>query len=292
MSADSLGLRPRRLAGLVAVAEHGDLDGAALALQVTPRALRRELRDLERDAGEALLASGERTLRLTSAGRRIALSARGLLDALEGFHAAARADSATLRVAHVAHAGTLSSILDRFVAARPAAAVFERVMSDEQQLRAVAEHGLDVAVCCGRAPLPAALRAQALRRDPLVAIGADAPVDPRATAVLAPAYGAGWPAFDACVDGYGRALGRALDRAATPTGCGRELAALIRHAGARPVVVASSTLDGTALVHQPLARLQPALDWRLIWRRDDRSPAVGAFVECARTTSAALGWLD
>jgi DNA-binding transcriptional LysR family regulator len=286
VSADSLAVRPRQLAGLVAVAEHGHLDRAADELQLTPRALTRSLRELERETGEALLAGDERQVRLTPSGRRIARSARNVLDALHHFELLARADSTTLRVAHVANAGTLSTILDRVVAVHPALRADEQVMLDARQIKAVAGHRLDVAVCTAAGPLPRGLAARVLRRDPLLAVGEGA------GAPLFAAYGAAWPAFDACVDAYARELGRGLERAPVPIGCGRELAALMRHAGARPVVVAASTLDATALSGAELAPHRPALTWRIVWREDDPSPIVRAFVADAADLAASLGWLE
>jgi DNA-binding transcriptional LysR family regulator len=178
-------------------------------------------------------------------------------------------------VAHVAHSGTLSTLLDHLIAERPQLRLDERSMADERQLEAVAEQRLDLAVCTVSGPLPDGLSGCPLRRDPLVRIGDGA--DP-----LAPYYGAAWPGFDACVDGYDRTLAR------TSVPAGRELGALRRQACGRPIVVAESTLDGLALTGR---ELPAALHWQIVWRSDDPSPFVREFVTGATELAETLGWL-
>jgi DNA-binding transcriptional LysR family regulator len=282
----------QQLAVLVAVADRGHLGRAAAELHVPQQAVRRTLRDLEALTGERLLDERARSTRLTPSGQRLAISARRVLDAYERFDAAAQADTETLRVAHVANSATLSVLLDRFVARHPEARIAEQMMPDTQQILAVTDQRLDVAVCSIADAIPAELASCRLRYDPLVVAGiAGPPVHRHRTPLTFAAYGAAWPSFDVCVDGYEQALGHRLHRTRT-LGSGRPHAALLRQAGNRHPVVASSTLDETPIEVSALADRPPALEWHLVWRRERRAPVVDAFIALALAVAEALGWLD
>jgi DNA-binding transcriptional LysR family regulator len=281
----------QQLAVLVAVADRGHLGRAAAELHVPQQAVRRTLRDLEALTGERLLDERARSTRLTPSGQRLAISARRVLDAYERFDAAAQADTETLRVAHVANSATLSVLLDRFVARHPDARVAEQIMPDTQQILAVTDQRLDVAVCSITDPLPSGLASCRLRYDPLVVAGiAGPPAHPQRRPLTFATYGAAWPIFDACINAYEQALDHRLHR--TPTlASGRPHAALRRQAGTRHPVVASSTLDETPIVFSALADRPPALEWHLVWRRDRRAPVVDEFIDDALEVAEALGWL-
>jgi DNA-binding transcriptional LysR family regulator len=285
-------LPTQQLAVLVAVADHRHLGRAAAELDVHQQTVRRTLRDLETLTGQRLVAERARSMRLTPSGQRLATSARRVLEAYERFDAAARADTETLRVAHVANAGTLSVLLDRFVSRHTEARVAEQIMPDTQQILAVADDRLDVAVCSVANGLPAGLASCRLRYDPLVVAGvAGPPVHPPRTPLTFATYGAAWPIFDACVDAYEQVLDHRLHRTSTLTS-GRPHAALVRQAGTRHPVVASSTLDETPIEVSALADRAPALEWHLVWRRERRAPVVDRFIDDALADAEARGWLE
>jgi DNA-binding transcriptional LysR family regulator len=285
-------LPTQQLAVLVAVADRGHLGRAAAELHSDQQAVRRTLRDLETLTGERLFAERARSMRLTPSGHRLATSARRVLEAYERFDAAAQADTETLRVAHVADAGTLSVLLDRFVCSHPAARIAEQILPDSQQIVAVSDHRLDVAVCSIADAIPAELASCRLRYDPLVVAGIAGPlVYPQRTPLTFATYGAAWPIFDACVDAYEQALEHRLHRTPTLT-TGRPHAALLRQAGTRHPVVAWSTLDETPIEISALADRAPALEWHLVWRRERRAPVVDGFIDSALAVAEALGWLE
>ena len=180
-------LDPRLLSQLVALADHRDLGRAAAALSLSSRALVRGIRELERETGEPLLMPATRHAELTPAGERLADGGRRVLRALARFSDAAREEHARVRVAHVADCDTL----ERVLASAPGLRVRETNVADGEQLCALAEHRLDVALCTDDAPLAAGLAGALIRVDPLMLVG-----DP-AAGVIFTAYGEHWRAHDA-----------------------------------------------------------------------------------------------
>ncbi|WP_027005517.1 LysR family transcriptional regulator [Conexibacter woesei] len=295
-------LRPRLLAQFVVLADHGDVRRAAEALDVTPRALSRAVRELEAGAREPLLERGTRTVALTPAGARLVASARRVLRAVDRFDALALADRDVLRVAHVANADTLSAILDHAAARDGAdgAALAEHVASGDQQLRELADHRLDLAVCPVRGAIPDELEALPLRLDPLVVVGGLAHddvdvVDPDdGIPLLVAEYGAAWPVYDLLVaELAARRPGCVVERVEVPIGSGRELAALLRRAAGARVLVPSSTLpDGAArsLRVRPLGPEQPCVAWHLVWRAGVAAPGLDGLIAAACEVALARGW--
>ena len=118
-------LDPRRLLLLAEVARHDSLTAAAGALGYSPSALSQQVAALEREAGAPVLERLARGVRLTEAGRALAVAgervaaelaaARGALDALAGL------DAGTLRVGAFASAWgwLLPGAVTTFRAAHP-----------------------------------------------------------------------------------------------------------------------------------------------------------------------------
>lgn len=289
-----LDIHPRLLAQFLVLVEHGDLETAAAALQVRPRSLTRAVRELERAAGERLLGPADRRVSLTPAGRAVSESARDVLVAFDRFRHVAELDGDTLRVAHVANANTLATVLDDLVAAEPDLVTDEIVAPDDVQLNELRRHRLDVAVCCAPAPVAPEFRSETLRVDPLVVF--DPPLAgsrPREEAIVAPRYGNGWTAHDAAVDTWERDTGRPVRRVDVPAGTGREFDVLVRHAQGRRVLVASSTVP----IDAPFSRWPTsesagaALRWQMTWHAADERPAVERILDAARATARRRGWL-
>lgn len=80
-------LDPRRLIVLRAVDRHGGVVGAAAVLRISPSAVSQQLTALEREAGLALIdrsrRGGQRSLELTTAGRRLVAHADRLVAVLD-----------------------------------------------------------------------------------------------------------------------------------------------------------------------------------------------------------------
>jgi DNA-binding transcriptional LysR family regulator len=288
MDARGVDLSPRLLSLFVVVADHGHLQHAADALRLTPRTLSRAIRELEHEAGEPLLVRDERTVTLTPAGERLTRSARRVLSALDRFSALAQDDAETLRVGHVAGADTMACVLDELCASAAGLNVTELAAPDERQLDDLRHHRLDVAVCVVRGTLHPALESRPLRDDPFVVL--DGGVRARPGPLLAARYGVAWPVHDAAVQAAAHATGTAIDSVPVPAGTGRELQALRRRALGRPVLVPSSTVDPAVAAAAPVFADAAALPWRVVWRRDDASPKVSAFVAACERTMAARGW--
>jgi DNA-binding transcriptional LysR family regulator len=275
MAAD---LDPRLLAQLVAVAEHRDFQHAAAALALSPRALTRGLRELEREAGEPLLVPlpATRAPELTAAGARAVDGGRRVLRALARFGEAAAGQDATLRVAHVANSMVLDRVLAGQARVRVRVRVRESSVPDGEQLHALAEHRIDVALCTDPAPLPDGVAAAPLRDDPLVLLG-----DP-VRGVAFTAYGEHWAEHDAVVAAL--ALDRGWDAVAidAATGSGRELRALARVAGERALLLPQSTLPPAGA---GAAAAGAVLRWRVAWRTTDDRAAVRALVAAAQAVA-------
>jgi DNA-binding transcriptional LysR family regulator len=288
-------VRPRLLTQFVVLAHRGDLARAAEDLQTTPRALRKAVGDLERHAGETLLTETGRQLVPTPAGVRLARSARRVLDAVDRFEGLARTDRSTVRIAHVANADTTDILLDEAAGLDRWVRAAEQVAPDDRQLEDLAAHRLDVAVCTMPGALPDDLDRCRLRLDPLVAArqgSSTVESEGPGTPLLAPAYGQAWPAHDAAVAAYAQASERAIEWVTVPVGSGRETSALLREAGDRQAIIASSALGTSRPVVTALPSPQPYLTWWLVWRRADTAPALKAFVAAAEREAHRRGWLS
>src|SRR5262245_49091439 len=77
-----MGLDPRRLTVLAAIARTGGVLAAAEVLHVTPSAVSQQLARLEREAGLALVVRGGRRLELTPAGEVLAEHGRRVVEEL------------------------------------------------------------------------------------------------------------------------------------------------------------------------------------------------------------------
>jgi DNA-binding transcriptional LysR family regulator len=268
-------LDPRLIAHLIAVADHRDLHRAAAALSLSSRAVSRGIRELERETGEPLLTHAGRGLELTPAGVRVVDGGRRVLHALARFTQAAAEQDAMLSVAHVANSDMLERALSRTrVRAR------EAVLADDEQLGALHEHRLDVAVCTDPAPPADEIAVALLADDPLVLLG-----DP-ASGVVFTAYGALWPAHDAAAAALATASGWAASALGAAAGSGRELGALVRAAGERAALVPASTLPAGGVAGASATPAGAALRWRVAWRADDDRPAVAALVAAAQAVAA------
>jgi DNA-binding transcriptional LysR family regulator len=101
-------LSTNRLRILLEVFRAGSIAGAARTLRLSPSAVSHQLSKLEEEAGVGLVERGAQSLRLTTAGRRLAMRAQEVLDLLETAEkdllAQARADAGQLRIGFFASA--------------------------------------------------------------------------------------------------------------------------------------------------------------------------------------------
>lgn len=291
MGVRELDVAPRVLAQFVALVDAGEPDAAATALGVPARTIGRAVVTLEAEVGEPLLLTRADRLELTPAGHAVSRTAREVLDALAHLRGVAEADDATLRVAHVAHADTLSILLDAFDPVRPGTRVLEATVPDDRQVEEVRRHQIDVAVCAPAATLPADLAAAPLRRDPLLVIGSQSRGAPSPVEHLAPTYGRAWPGHDLAVDELERELGVPISRAPVPSEGGHGYSSLVRRARGRQLVMAASAVPHDTRPPDSSV-LDRHLSWQLVWRRDDHRLLTREFVASALGVARQRGWTD
>jgi DNA-binding transcriptional LysR family regulator len=294
--ADLADLHPRLLRCFVAVAEELHFSRAADRLFLPQPWLSRTIRQLERQVGAPLFIRSTRCVRLTSAGQRLLPAARDVLEALDAVGQLANARRAELRVPHVPGHDTAMLVLDRLAGAHPELAVQELAVGDREQLAAVADGRLDVAVCRLSDGPPSDVCCELLRLDPaLVAFRrrrADLPdaIDLRRIPVAVAAGAGGDDVEDRLALELERAIGRPLPRVRVAIGSGTELGAFER-SGEH----AFMTFESTLFPDERYARLgtvpvQPVLAWWLVWRPENTSPARQAFVDAARSVAAERLW--
>jgi DNA-binding transcriptional LysR family regulator len=167
----------RHLRYFIAVAEELHFGRAALRLQVAQPPLSRQIQDLEREVGAALLERTKRRVALTPAGHAFLERARRSLEqanlAVTAARRAARGQSGSLSVGFVGSAtyGLLPQVLRRFRRQSPDVELVLVEMGSTAQQRAVAEGRLDlglIRIPKDRAGLDPSLAELVLQREPLV----------------------------------------------------------------------------------------------------------------------------
>ena len=293
---DAGDVHPRLLRCFVAVAEELHFSRAADQLFIPQPWLSRSVRQLERQAGAPLFVRSTRSVRLTPAGRRLLPAARDLLEALDAAGRLASARRTELRIAHVAGHDTAMLALDRLAAAGTGLAVEELTIADIEQIAAVRDGSIDVAVCRppgGRRP---DLCYELLRLDPaLVATRrgrADPPesIDLRRTRVALPA-GCGVQSIEERLAAQLEPrIGRPLPRVRVAPGSGTEIGAFERAGEPAFLTFESALLHDERYARVGVVPVQPHVRWWLVWRRDNVSPAMRSFLDAARTVAHERLW--
>ncbi len=301
----------RRLRLLRELEARGTVHGTARALDYTPSAISQQLAVLEREAGVPLLERAGRTLRLTEAGRALAIHAGILLDGVE----AAEAELAAL--AHGAVAGTVrvasfqsamlrivAPALGRLAAEAPGIRLEVTEAEVEAAVPALRLQHLDVVVGDEYTGLPRPrqkdlVRGALLRESVRVVLPVDHPMARRRRVPLAALAAAAW----AC--GQPRTGQREMHLRACRALGGFEPD--IRHASDDLLILLELVRSGgacallPALVHadrDPSVAVRPVADGRLgrevfLLTRRARSPAIEAVAaalhDAAREAQAALG---
>lgn len=134
----------------VSVVDNGSMAAAARLLNITPAAVAQQIRTLERQIGQSLIARAGRTVSVTEAGARILERARDLLRDAEDLKAVANdegvAGELRLGAGTTALTGVLPDILVRIVARFPQISVFIKPGYSADLYRAVEKGELDAAV--------------------------------------------------------------------------------------------------------------------------------------------------
>jgi DNA-binding transcriptional LysR family regulator len=296
---DALDVSPRLLRCFVAVADELHFGRAADRLFVAQPALSRSVQQLERILGRRLFTRTTRSVALTAAAMTLLPAAREVLDSLDALAGTLAHDQRALRVAHVASCDTTALILDHLARTEPAVRVQEETMTGAEQLAAVRDGCLDVAICRVPDHLESRLRSCVIRYDPvLVALlgrhaTSERPINPAQRTVFAADGGVEESDYAAFLTEFENAAGCRLRRVPVAASSGTEAYAM-RRAGALAFVTLASRgvrLDcarhivGTA----PLQAYHP---WSAVWRRGERTTAVPAFLAAAEQVASARRWRD
>jgi DNA-binding transcriptional LysR family regulator len=293
--AGRIDLHPRRLRCFVAVAEELHFSRAADRLFLPQPWLSRTIRQLEREVGTPLFVRNTRWVRLTPAGERLVPVAREVLEALDAVRRTASAQRAALRVPHVPGHDTVMLALDRLAEMRPEIVVDELAIDDGDQLAAIDDGRIDVAVCRLPSQPREGVCAELLRLDPaLVAVRCGLTSQPEVVDLRRTRVALAAVRDDQIEDQLARELatviGRALPRVRVAAGSGTETRAFER-AGENAFVTFESALfmDGR-YVRVATAPVQPLVKWWLVWRRENISPARQAFIDAARAVARERLW--
>lgn len=290
---------PRLLTCFLTVAEELHFGRAADRLFVAQPALSRSVQQLERILGRQLFVRTTRSVQLTPSAQALLAPAHEVLNALAAFAAEMDALHPTLRIAHVPGSDTTARILDHVSRSAGSLEVEEQLLGGSEQLAAVADGRLDVALCRAPALLPQGLRAQLVRLDPLLiaVIGRDAgntrPVDARRRTVATCAGRGEDRDYTAFVSAYECRAGCRLRQVGAVAGSGTEAFAMRRNGAHAFVTLASRSLSlDTPCPVAGALPVQGYFPWSVVWRANQRSPAVRAYVAAAQDVATALGWQD
>jgi DNA-binding transcriptional LysR family regulator len=286
----------RHLRYFAVVAEELNFRRAAARLHVAQPSLSAQIRQLETEIGVRLLERSTRKVELTAAGEVFQRDVRRLLtltdDAVAQAQRAGRGEVGRLRVGFVGSATyeLLPRVAAAFRAALPDVALeLHGEMFTPGQVRALLAGELDVAFL--RPPVDEPdLTVRVLRREPLVALlpaahrlaGQDAVALADLAGESFVTYPSHWQSVvhDAVVAAC-RTAGFSPRVALETDGTSSLVSFVAAGTGVAVVPAAVRHLQVTGAVVRPLTGTDTAVDLALVWRRDDRSPALARFVDTA-----------
>jgi len=152
------GMELRHLRYFVTVAEELNISRASARLRISQPAVSRQLRDLEEELGVQLFRREKNGLKLTLAGDTFLAHARDLLrrsgEAVKQMAAFGQKPKETLTVGYIAPvlASILTTALRRFSQQRPESEIVLRELSPGEQVKALREKRLDLALIGNPSP--------------------------------------------------------------------------------------------------------------------------------------------
>jgi DNA-binding transcriptional LysR family regulator len=291
----------RQLEYLVAVADEANFTRAAQRCHVAQPGVSAQIRQLERELGQALLDRSGRTVRPTEVGAAVLPYARAVLDAVAGIRVAVEEMSGLVRghlsVGTVASVSSidLPAVLAGFAHRHPGVEITFTEADSTRLLDAIAARHLDAAFVGWSDPPPTEIEAEIVAEVPLVAVVAPADTLSANRTITLEAL-ASRPVI---TFSRGTGMRAVIDRACARAGVEPRVA----FEASDPYVLAQLATRGlgVAIVTEPVARAyrdqlhaltitQPALLGRLAlaWRADGpTSPAARAFISHARATLTA-----
>ncbi len=289
----------RHLRYFVTVAETLNFSRAAALLHISQPPLSRQIHALEQELGTALFARTARGVQLTDAGTSLLPEARRILRDAEALRVGARHIAAgeigklSLGFISTAAYNVLPELLPAFHRAHPRIKLQLREATSDVQFGALRDGELDIGFVLPQ-PVESTLRYEAVYREPLIAA---LPATRRWPAVLSLAALADEPfvLFPRKVGSalYDLVLGYCQRAGFTPRieqeAIQMQTIVSLVAAGMGVALVPASLmhLKRSGVVYRPLQERSPLMEIGLVWRANDDSPAVAAFVaaasSCART---------
>ncbi|WP_185976016.1 LysR family transcriptional regulator [Mycolicibacterium sp. 018/SC-01/001] len=275
----------RQLRYFVAVAEELNFGRAAQRLRIAGPSLSQQIKALERDLKVQLFDRDRRSVTLTPAGIALVADARALIDQADALRRRATGLAATdpVRIGCVNWCPT-------DWAERAAGVAQLRVdtweMPSHTQAARVAEGVLDLAICWVRNDDLAALSLQA-RLIGIDRLGAlcpgtdDSPVRAADVIVLVDTDTASWLSWNRYAEELATSTGARVMRTDDGGVTGPTFFEHVRRLG-RPVLVnprGRRDPEPRDLVRRPVIEPTPLWTWSLVWRADERRPAVLAVVD-------------
>lgn len=292
----------RHLRYFVAVAEELYFGRAAAKLRIAQPPLSQQIRRLEDIVGARLFERNHHAVALTVAGQVFLDDARRVLGQAE--HALARARAAhhgevgRLDIGFITGAATTDAIVPEALAAYrqryPAVAVRLEELAPREQLRALRERRIQAGFAAGVEDIPPEVGAEGIERIPFVAALAPGhrlaahPSVALRSLVDEPFIFCRRQSAPALYDRVIQLCGFSPHIAHEVSDIRMVLGLVAADLGVSLVPASAMALGPRRIVYRPLADRggDLAVEVALIWRRDDPSPLVRAFLEVARETFA------
>jgi|SRR5579859_5008559 len=294
----------RHLRYFVAVAEELHFSRAAQRLHISPPSLTEQIHDLERELGASLFIRTKRNVSLTDAGARFLEEARLTLRQAE--HAAlvaklaGRGETGRVEIGYASSAacsGLVTAALAEYRRSRPLITLSLSPMQAARQLDQLTEGRLDVGFLRRPARYPVGISSVIIATQPMViALPTDhklakSPSIAAATLAeerfLAPTFETEVGLFQhtAALGEQGEFVARIVDRIPDLFTMVTLVAAGI---GVALVPESCSCLQIPGVVYKPLSRQTKLVEFAAAFRRDERAPAVKAFIQQLRNSSSKL----
>jgi DNA-binding transcriptional LysR family regulator len=298
----------RHLRYFVAVAEELHFSRAAERLHISPPSLTEQIRDLERELGAVLFTRTKRNVTLTDAGTRFLEEARTTLRQAE--HAAhvaklaGRGEMGRIEIGYASSAacsGLVTSAVAEYRRTHPLVTLSLSSMQAARQLDQLTEGRLDVGFLRTPSRYPVGIASVIIARQSIVialpsdhkfaksrSVSAAMLAEER---FLAPTFETeiGLYPHTAAVGQQGNFVARIVDRIPDLFTTVTLVAAGI---GIAVVPQSCSCLQIPGVVYKPLSHPTEPVELAAAFRRDERAPAVKAFIQQLRSYSAKLARCD